>query len=150
MQTRPEVLVVDDNRADLVLIKEALRACGFDGDIATAEDGEAGLDVVFNRRTKPDLILLDINMPVLDGHGMLQRLRTSSDKRTRDLPVVIMSSSTLDSDINLAYELGANAYMSKPADYSGLMQAVSGVLQTFLTTARTSVQLHRHDQAHRE
>lgn len=132
LQNRQEVLIVDDNPADTVLVKEALRSCGFQGDIVTARDGQAGLDLFHKRKRKPDLVLLDINMPVLDGHGMLERLRNSPDEHARTLPVVVMTGSTLPSDLDLAYKLGANAYMNKPADYIGLLDAVRGVLNTFL------------------
>lgn len=135
MRTCHEVLVIDDNAADVLLIEAGLRTCGFNGGITTAKDGNAGLAIISKRNTKPDLILLDLNMPVLDGHGVLKHLRNSSDKRTRDLRVVVMSSSKLPADIDRAYELGANAYMTKPVDYIGLVQALGAVLQSFLGTA---------------
>jgi CheY-like chemotaxis protein len=66
---------------------------------------------------------------------MLERLRNCPDERARALPVVVMTSSTLKSDIDKAHELGANGYMTKPADYVGLLTAVGGILNTFLTVS---------------
>ena len=137
MQKSGEVLIIDDNPADIVLMKAALRACGFAGHVLTAKDGSTGIDLLLRRTEKPDLILLDLNMPVLDGHGMLERLRNSADERARALPVVMMTSSTLKSDMDRAHELGANGYMTKPADYVGLLAAVGRILNTFLAASRT-------------
>ena len=109
------VLVVDDNRAELRLLAEALRAVAKDTTVLTATNGADALDILHRAdAATPDLVLLDINMPGLSGHEVLRRIKANEDFRS--VVVFMFSSSTAAEDIVRAYDGHANGYLSKPAD----------------------------------
>jgi CheY-like chemotaxis protein len=121
MKPPHELLIVDDNPADIALAREALSACAYSGRIKSVEDGAEAL-AFLNRRgnyqnaVKPDLVLLDLNLPKRDGLAVLAAMRASPDLRR--IPVVIFSTSQLNRDICRSYELGANCYVTKPGNLS--------------------------------
>ena len=116
------ILLVEDNDDDLELALRAFRSLGAKLQVARdgsdvlrqllPEGGDAGLD--------PSVVLLDLNTPLVDGFTVLQTLRR--DRRTRHLPVVILTSSEEESDLQRSYELGANSYVQKPLRYSEFAQ----------------------------
>lgn len=116
------ILLVEDNPDDVELTKRGFRKQKFDTEITVACDGVEALDYLFGvnkhagRDTSivPDLILLDLKMPKMDGLEVLQRLR--SDERTRLIPVVILTTSDENQDMVNGYTLGANSYIRKPVD----------------------------------
>lgn len=106
------VLLVDDDDGDVLLITDTLRAIDPTVLISRAFDGQDMLDLFDEFDQPPDLVLLDLNMPGVNGHEALQRLRRHW--RFNQLPVVIFTTSSSPRDIDLAYANGANAYVQKP------------------------------------
>lgn len=107
-KNQPVVLVVDDITTNITLIKALLRGKNYE--VLVAQSGTQALEIA--KQQHPDLILLDIMMPVMDGYEVLARLR--SDEKTKDIRVVILSALANESDIKNAMDLGADAYLTKP------------------------------------
>jgi len=124
-------MLVDDNPDDEALTVRALRKNKIMNEIVVARDGQQALDYLFGegphkgRDTKemPQVVLLDLNLPKLDGLGVLRRLR--ADERTRLLPVVILTSSNEEQDRVNGYGLGANSYVRKPVDFEQFVAAAA-------------------------
>ena len=129
MTTKP-ILLVEDTPDDAELTMMSLKRSGLLNEVVVAEDGLEALDYLFcegryagrTSHDAPALILLDIKMPRLDGIEVLQRLR--ADERTKVLPVVMLTTSTEDTDLARAYEAGANAYVRKPVSLVEFQEAV--------------------------
>jgi CheY-like chemotaxis protein len=121
-----EVLIVDDEPADVRLLQMALRQGGYPCNISIAGNGAEALDLLRGnfkaRRPAPDLILLDLNMPQMNGREFLQHVK--SDQALRLAPVVVVSTSDAERDVVAAYELGASGYLSKPVDIDDLFSAI--------------------------
>jgi two-component system, response regulator len=124
------ILLVEDNPDDVKLTLRALKKSNILNEVVLAEDGVEALDYLFgtgkfagrNTGTVPQLILLDLKMPRLDGLEVLQRIR--ADERTALLPVVILTTSNEDRDRVESYKLGANSYIRKPVDFDQFVSAV--------------------------
>lgn len=123
------ILLVEDNPDDEALTLRALRRNHILNEVVVAHDGVEALDYLLCRNAhaarppaNPQLILLDLKLPRLDGLEVLRALR--SDPRTRLQPVVILTSSREEQDILRGYELGANSYICKPVDFDQFMEAV--------------------------
>lgn len=107
-KNKPVILVVDDINTNLILVQALLR--GKDYEVITAQSGVQALEMAEER--KPDLILLDIMMPEMDGYEVLARLRAKDS--TKDIKIVMLSALANDADIKNAMDLGADAYLPKP------------------------------------
>lgn len=125
-----EVLLIEDNVYDAELAIRSLRKHKLANEIIHIEDGEEALDFIFGRnryanRTSgnPKLILLDLKLPRVSGLEILRQIKI--DERTRDIPVVVLTSSELDPDMRTSLSLGAKAYIMKPISLEGLFKAVS-------------------------
>ena len=122
------ILLVEDSPADEALTLRALKKANITSEVVVARDGAEALDYLFGaesgevRRKLPDLILLDLKLPKLDGHDVLKRIR--ADVRTHLLPVVILTTSVEDEDRLESYRVGANSYVRKPVDFAEFSQAV--------------------------
>jgi len=124
------ILLVEDNPDDELLALRALKKSNVPNEIVVAHDGVEALDYLFasgsyegrDTSSMPELVLLDLKLPRLDGLEVLKRLR--SDERTRLLPVVILTSSKERSDMLEGYGLGANSYVRKPVDFEQFVKAV--------------------------
>lgn len=124
------ILLVEDNPDDEALTLRALRTAGISSEVVVARDGVEALDYLFGTGhyagrdigALPQVVLLDLKLPRLDGLEVLRRIR--SDERTRLLPVVILTSSTEDRDRIEGYRLGANSYVRKPVDFGQFAAAV--------------------------
>lgn len=124
------ILLVEDNPDDEELTLRALRKSNITNRVVVARDGAAALDYLFVRGDHagrdpgelPQVILLDLKLPKIDGLEVLRRLR--SDARTKLLPVVILTSSVEEQDIMRGYDLGANSYIRKPIDFTQFVEAV--------------------------
>ncbi len=125
------ILLVEDNPDDVQLTLRALKKSNIMNDVIVAQDGIEALDYLFGtgayagRDTKvlPQVILLDLKMPKMDGLEVLQRIR--ADERTKLLPVVVLTTSSEDRDRVESYKLGANSYVRKPVDFNQFAQAVN-------------------------
>lgn len=130
MNTEKTILLVEDNPDDVALTLRALKKNNIKNTVVVAKDGVEALDFLFGEgahqgrdpRDKPQLILLDLKLPKVDGLEVLQKLRT--DERTRLLPVVILTSSKEQRDLVEGYSLGANSYIRKPVDFDQFIEAV--------------------------
>jgi len=111
------ILLIEDNASDEKLTLLAFKNCGIANQFHVERDGAAALAFLFAAdEPLPTLILLDLNLPKIDGLEVLRRIR--ADERTRLLPVVILTSSKEDDDLIRGYALGANAYVRKPVDFA--------------------------------
>jgi two-component system response regulator len=129
MKTK-NILLVEDNPDDVQLTLRALKKSKIMNDVIVAQDGVEALDYLFgtgkyagrDAEAKPQLVLLDLKMPKMDGLEVLQRIR--KDERTRVLPVVVLTTSNEDRDRVESYKLGANSYIRKPVDFNQFAHAV--------------------------
>ena len=125
------ILLVEDNPSDVGLTRRAFRKNRLPTTLVVAGDGQEALDYLFatgphagrDSAVQPALILLDLRLPLVDGLSVLRRIR--SELRTRTIPVVVLTTSTEESDIQAAYTLGANSYIRKPVDYTEFVEAVN-------------------------
>jgi len=122
------ILLVEDNPKDEALTLRALKKHNIGNDVAVARDGAEAIERLFGpagrgaRPPLPQLVLLDLKLPKIDGLDVLRRIR--SDERTRLLPVVILTSSVEERDLLEGYRLGANSYVRKPVDFVEFAEAV--------------------------
>ena len=120
------ILLVEDNPDDVALTIRAFKKANVQNEIVVSEDGAAALSLLLpadgSAGIGPLVVLLDLNLPIIDGHTVLRRLR--DDPRTRLLPVVVLTSSVEERDLVAAYENGANSYVAKPVDFLEFVEAV--------------------------
>ena len=116
------VLVVDDNEDSLRIVESILRSAGFE--VCLARDGKQGIEIA--EASAPELIILDIMMPVMDGVEALQRLRDSP--RTSRIPVILLTAKAQDEDVIAGYQTGADYYITKPFTAKQLLYGVRLVL----------------------
>lgn len=125
-----EILMVEDNPGDVELAREALTEASARKNLTVAEDGEQGLSLLrregrYENAQRPDLILLDLNLPTINGREVLAEIK--SDPELRRIPVVILTSSEDENDVQETYNLHANAYVVKPVDLDKYMQVIKAV-----------------------
>ena len=133
MSTNPIILLVEDNADDELLTVRAFKKSNVANQIIVVRDGVEALDWLFgrgdhaNRDTllQPQVVLLDLKLPRLDGLEVLKSIR--ADKRTSTLPVVVLTSSKEDEDVLRSYELGANSYVRKPVEFERFVEAVKNL-----------------------
>jgi len=125
------ILICDDDEDDRMLTRHALEQAHISNELQFVEDGEQLLDYLYQRgpyagetgkAPRPGLILLDLNMPKMDGREALKVIK--GDKTLCDIPVVVLSTSRLDKDIVQSYQLGVNSFISKPVTFTGLVEAM--------------------------
>jgi two-component system response regulator len=124
------ILLVEDNPDDEALTMRALKKSNILNDVVVARDGAEALDYLFgtgayagrDTRLQPQIVLLDLKLPKVDGLEVLKRVR--ADARTRLQPVVILTTSNEERDVISSYQLGANSYIRKPVDFEQFMDAV--------------------------
>ena len=129
MQPRDiRILLVEDNPDDLELTLRAFEKHNLANEIIVARDGEEALDILFQRdkesalQPSPDLILLDLKLPKVDGLEVLRQVKSNS--KTKVIPVVILTSSKEESDLAESYSLGANSYIRKPVNFEKFTEVV--------------------------
>lgn len=122
------LLLVEDNPNDAELTQRALRKAQVDVRLDIARDGAAALDYLLSNRPKPKVVFLDLKLPKVDGIEVLRRIR--GDDRTRSIPVVVLTSSQEERDINECYKLGVNSYVVKPVEFDKFYKVV-GDLGTY-------------------
>lgn len=131
------MLIVEDNPGDVRLLEEAFRELRADVNIQVAKDGAEALELVQSPRTngtpRPDLILLDLNLPKINGHDVLVRIK--NNPKTCRIPVIVLTSSRAESDVRRAYESHANAYLKKPSTLDGLIAAAQDIKNFWMETA---------------
>ena len=138
---KPNVIVMaEDDADDRLLIKDAVNECNWDVDLRFVENGEELLDYLLRRgkydqaatAPRPGLILLDLNMPRKDGREVLREIKATAELRR--IPVVVLTTSRADTDIEGIYELGANSFISKPVQFDGLVSLMKLLGQYWFKT----------------
>ncbi len=127
------ILLIEDNPDDELLTIQALKDSNISNDVIVARDGEEALDFLFGTSKYlgrdltllPQVTLLDIKLPKLDGLEVLQQIR--ANKNTKLLPVVMLTSSKEEQDLIHSYELGANSYIRKPVDFDQFTKAIQNL-----------------------
>ncbi len=121
-----EILLVEDNANDAELTLRALKQRNLANQVFVCHDGAEALDFFSSGASPvPKVVLLDLKLPKVDGLEVLRRLK--GDTRTKAIPIVVLTSSREEPDIERAYELGANSYIVKPVDFEAFARAVSDV-----------------------
>ncbi len=131
MKRNQTILLVEDNPDDVDLTLRAFRKSHVANQVVVARDGEEALQYLFcegpwadrDAEDAPQVVLLDLKLPKVDGLEVLRRLR--ADARTRRLPVVVLTSSNEDRDVVSSYDLGANSFVRKPVDFAEFLQAAT-------------------------
>lgn len=136
---RNTVLLVEDNPGDVELTKLAFESAGVVCRLQTAESGEKALEYLSAAAEKdsndiPDLVLLDLNLPGMDGHSVLARMK--SDERFKNIPVLVLSSSAAADDIQRSYDLSANDYVQKPTNMADFVEIAKSINTSWLGTAK--------------
>ena len=132
-----EILLVEDNPGDVRLTKEALREAKVRNRLHVAGDGIDALEMLRadgDGRVRPDIILLDLNLPRKDGREVLADLK--SDPELRRIPVVVVTSSEAEQDVLRSYDLHANCYITKPVDLEQFLQVVKSIEDFWLTIVK--------------
>ncbi len=133
-----EVLIIEDNPGDVRLLEEAFTELEVDVHIQVARDGAEGLRMVLEAvgpqpAWHPDLILLDLNLPKINGLDVLARLK--ANPQTMCIPIIVLTSSRADSDVRRAYDSHANAYLKKPSTLEGLLAAARDISNFWMKAA---------------
>ena len=135
-----KILHVDDTEMDRIIVRRALKKSKLNNKLFVCEDGEDALDFLYHRGKytsakeypRPDIILLDLNMPKIDGIGVLKQIK--SDEEHKDIPVVVFTTSDRDEDIIRTFEEGVSSYilkskfLSKTAEMEGLFDAIISLI----------------------
>lgn len=137
--SRPvDILLVEDNPGDVRLTQEAFRDARIEVRLSVVMDGEEALNYLYRRGqyadvTRPDIILLDLNIPKKDGREVLQEIKR--DDSLRFVPVVVLTTSNAEQDIVRTYNLNVNAYINKPVDFDRFFEIVQKIEEFWLMTA---------------
>ena len=131
-----QILVIEDNPADSRLLQEVFTQLSSNVVLRSAKDGAEALEVVSALAAsgeRPDLVLLDLNLPKLSGHEVLAHIK--QDPRLSSTPVIVLTSSAAEADVKRAYEYHANAYLRKPVTLDGLLATVGQIKHFWMDTA---------------
>jgi len=138
------ILLVEDNPDDVELTTLAFKKNNFANDIVVVEDGQEAIDFLLGdspkgveKRGYPELILLDLKLPKIDGHEVLKQIK--GQEQTRRIPVVILTSSQEEEDIIKGYDLGANSYVRKPVNYQDFVEVVNNMGVYWLAINKSSI-----------
>jgi CheY-like chemotaxis protein len=134
-----EILLVEDNPGDVRLTRETLKDTKVLNNLSVAEDGEKALAFLrrespYEEAPRPDLILLDLNLPRMGGREVLAEIK--ADAKLAPIPVVILTTSKAEEDILKSYELHANCYISKPVEFDGFVKVVRSIEDFWFTVVR--------------
>lgn len=129
------ILLVEDNEGDIVLTMDAFEESKINTNISVVRNGQEAVDFLFKRdrfeqENRPDLILLDINIPILNGHEVLKVIK--QDAELKKIPVIMLTTSSSSRDINLSYENYANSYVIKPIEMEDFLQAILKIEEFWL------------------
>ena len=134
-----EILIVEDNDGDVVLFEKAFEQIKSDKKVQFVSDGEEALNFLFRKKgyedaQRPDLVLLDLNLPKVNGREVLNVIK--SDPGMKSIPVIVFTSSLAEKDILECYNLHANSYVIKPMDYYEFLETVRKLAEFWLETAK--------------
>jgi chemotaxis family two-component system response regulator Rcp1 len=136
---RAQILLVEDTPSDVELTRELLEEAAIDNVLHVTRDGEAALEFLYRRGAhagapRPDLILLDLNLPRRSGHEVLQTIK--GDDRLKTIPVIVLTTSRADEDVLTSYRHHANCFISKPLDLDDFIAVVKSIEGFWLGTVR--------------
>ncbi|MFN8458849.1 MAG: response regulator [Anaerolineae bacterium] len=131
-----EILLVEDSQTDILMVREALAEAKLLNTIHVVRDGAAAMDFLHNMEPytaapRPDLILLDLNLPRKNGREVLAEIK--ADNRLKTIPVVVLTTSSAEEDIMSTYNLHANCYVVKPVGFDGFLKAVQAISHFWLS-----------------
>ncbi|MHB8955841.1 MAG: response regulator [Pirellulaceae bacterium] len=134
-----DILLVEDNPGDVDLTKEALEGAKVSNRLHVVDNGEQAMDFLCRRgehadAPRPDLILLDLNLPKKDGREVLEEIKANRD--LAEIPVVILTTSAADEDVGRAYQLHANCYITKPVNFTEFLKVIQAIEDFWLTIVR--------------
>ncbi len=129
------ILLVEDNEGDILLTKEAFEECKVKTQISVAKNGQEALDFLFKRGVytnvkKPNLILLDINIPIFNGHEVLKKIK--ADSNLKKIPVIMLTTSSNQKDIDEAYSNHCNSFVKKPLEIDEFLNAILKIEEFWL------------------
>ena len=133
------VLLVEDDPGDVVLIQEAFEHNKVRNSLHIVGDGVEAMEFLRRSEARPDLILLDLNLPRKDGREVLEEVK--SDPALRQIPVVVLTTSKAEEDILRSYDLHANAYVTKPVDFDRFIEVVRQIDEFFVTVVKLPGQI---------
>jgi chemotaxis family two-component system response regulator Rcp1 len=133
------ILLVEDNPGDIRLTEEALKSAKMYNEVHTVLDGEKAIEFLerkgeYSNVPRPDIILLDLNLPKVDGREVLAKIK--QDPELRRIPVVVLTGSSAEEDILRTYDLNANCYITKPVDFSKFVDIVRAIEQFWFTVVK--------------
>lgn len=135
------ILIADDDADDRMFLEQALRQNGYTHEIRSVENGEELLDYLHQQGSystetapQPTLLILDLNMPRMNGFQALEVIKDNAEMRR--LPVVVMSTSSADEDVVRSYNLGVNSFVIKPFNYNRLVEVIAALKTYWLETVR--------------
>ena len=134
-----DILLVEDDPGDVMMTREALADNKVTNRLAVVSDGEAAMRYLrregeYDQATPPDLVLLDLNLPRMDGREVLAAMK--SDDELRLIPVVVLTTSDAEEDVLRSYSLHANAYVTKPVDFDRFIELVRKIDDFFVSVVR--------------
>lgn len=138
MKDNFHILLVEDNIGDVVLAKEAFENTGITDELIVASNGQEALEILnelSNKGILPKLILLDLNMPIINGLEFLGTMRKND--RYKFIPTILLTTSSAENDIRQAYNVGANAYLVKPFDNDEFNEMIKRMVEFWLFSAET-------------
>jgi len=132
-----QILLVEDNPQDVEITRRALERGRIRNELTVARDGQQALDILFGRaegeKTKPGLILLDLNLPKVGGLEVLEKIK--ADPKLRRIPVVVLTVSTREEDVVRSYDLGVNTFITKPVRFEDFIKAVATIEEYWIVIA---------------
>ncbi len=140
MEARPvEILLVEDSKGDIGLIEEVFEEAKIRNNLHIAEDGEEAILFLNNKEPfldapRPDIILLDLNLPRKDGREVLQEVK--EDENLKKIPIVVLTTSKAEEDILKSYNLHANAYITKPVDFNQFIKVMKSIEDFWLQVVK--------------
>jgi CheY-like chemotaxis protein len=137
----PTILIVDDDPADQFLVREAMKIANLDYNLRLVSDGDEAIEYLYHRgryrdhiiAPRPDLILLDLNMPRFSGRQVAKTIKTDPNLKT--IPVVVLATSTQEEDVGDLYDIGVNSYMQKPINFDDFTAALKDLSTYWLERA---------------
>lgn len=141
------ILLVEDNEGDIILTTEALEEGKIANSLSIARDGWQAIQYLdkneaegFGNATMPDLVLLDINLPKINGHEVLKHIKTT--QKLKHIPVIMLTTSSDEVDIKKSYENHVNCYITKPVDVDNFIQAISTIEDFWISIVQLPTKLN--------
>lgn len=139
LETPIGILLVEDNLGDIRLIEEVFKDAKIENKMQVAEDGEKAMEILRREgkhpnANRPDLILLDLNLPKMDGKEVLREIK--EDENLKCIPVIILTTSTSKKDLLETYKHNANCYITKPFDFDHLLKVIKNIEDFWLNTVK--------------